>query len=142
MNRSGDRTRLSYRATTTFTPAGPISGQEVRYLRDRARAAGSDYALVVADVEADTESHGTAEADDLLPYRTYRRTWFLDHQGSQQACALNQLSKLHIQRLPGLGVRCSWQCIRGRASSQATRGITAPGSSALKTAGQRRKSPA
>jgi hypothetical protein len=39
--------------------------KEVRYLRDRARAAGSDYALVVSDVEAYTEygrDHGTGSA--------------------------------------------------------------------------------
>jgi hypothetical protein len=40
---------------------------DVRYLYDQARAAGSDHALVVADLEADTEYGPRRETDDLLP---------------------------------------------------------------------------
>jgi hypothetical protein len=41
--------------------------KEVRYLYDQARTAGSDHALLVADLEADTEYGPRRETDDLLP---------------------------------------------------------------------------
>ena len=44
--------------------------KDVRYLYEEARAAGSDHALIVADLEADTEYGPRREIDDLLPPRS------------------------------------------------------------------------
>jgi hypothetical protein len=41
--------------------------RDIRYLYEEACAAGSDHALVVADLEADTEHGPRRETDDLLP---------------------------------------------------------------------------
>jgi hypothetical protein len=41
--------------------------KDIHYLYEEARAAGSDHALVVADLEADTEHGPRHEIDDLLP---------------------------------------------------------------------------
>jgi hypothetical protein len=40
---------------------------DVHYLYEEACSAGSDHALVVADLEADTECGPQREIDDLLP---------------------------------------------------------------------------